>query len=158
MKRLTLLLVLFAGPVQALSCLPPDAVGLYVYARDSDSVYSMVRGKLYYQREPMRPVPDPTGKDNGVAESPIRLVGMGLGLDGFTVPFDRDVTLSLTCLGPWCADIPVTGKEVFVTLRHDGDRFVIDQSACNGNAIEATQESEARLITCHRTGTCETRY
>ncbi len=142
------LIALAAGQAHALSCLRPDVVSLYEQARDSEDVYSIVKGRLSYPTPPKLPKPDlPT-------ESPAILSGFALGADGLTVPFEREVTVSLTCLGPWCAEAPTAGVEGYIALRHHQGGYILDQSACHANAVLAEPGDDQRLLACHRDDRC----
>lgn len=147
-RSAAVLLLCLAGPAQALSCLRPDVVSLYEQARDSEDVYSIVRGRLSYPAPPRLPKPDqPTS-------SPAVIAGTALGADGLTIPFVSEVTLSLSCLGPWCPGAPPVRAEAFIALRHHQGGYVLDQSACFANAVPAAPGDEERLLACHQHNRC----
>jgi hypothetical protein len=155
-RSLVFLALLTAQPLHALSCLAPDVVRNYEYARDSEDTYSMVIGRI----EPYGPIAVPeqdlSAKTDRSTETQIRLTGRALTANGFTAEFQRDVTLRIQCVSVWCAGAPDIEPEVFVTLRHDGDARVLDIGPCLGNATKWTAEDEARVLNCHRFQKCAT--
>lgn len=155
---------LFAsGPVFALSCLKPDVVTQYEAARDSADVYSLVVGTI--QSDGPIAIPERSLGGSGdlahhagpkFADTEVRIQGRVLTAQGFTGPFDRDVTLRATCISAWCPSVPDTGREVFAALKHVGEDRVLEISACPSNALPWTADDEARVLNCHRFGTCLT--
>lgn len=155
MKSLAFLLLL-ATPVSALSCLQPDPVTQYTYARDSEDVYGMVIGRIEPYGKINEPKQDLNGnKTDTTATTRVRLTGRSLTAEGFTGTYDADITLNLACLSVWCPGAPATDTEIFATLRHDGEARVLDQGPCHGNALPWSADAEARVLNCHRFGKCE---
>ena len=153
MRLLTLLFLTLAGPAQALSCLPPDALRLYTEARDSEDVFSLVIGTIHSDG----PINQPHRPAHGdiLALTTVTLKGRSLDNEGFQRPFERDITLSLTCLSVWCAAPPPEGQEVFAALRHDGDARLLELSPCPANALPWSGKDEARILNCHLYQRCE---
>ena len=153
-RTAALLVLLAAQPLHALSCMAPDVVRQYEYARDSKDTYSMVIGRI----EPYGPIAEPeqdlTGQTERHVDTRVRLVGRSLTAQGFSGEFQRDVTLRVGCLSVWCAGAPDTEGEVFVTLRHDGEARIMDIGPCPGNALKWTADDEARVLNCHRFQKC----
>ncbi|MCV6592691.1 MAG: hypothetical protein OIF48_07050 [Silicimonas sp.] len=158
-KLLPLALACAAGPALALSCLPPDPVQSYMFARDDDALHSMVIGRISSDR----PIAEPRAtqasqfKDNH-AESPVTLTGRGLTADGFTVDVRQKITLRLSCAAAWCPGAPPLDQELFLIFRHDNDARIAEIGACPMNALPWSAEDEARVVACHRKGQCETRF
>ena len=117
-------LILLAGQAQALSCMRPDPVATFGTASTSDLPYLVLTGDLT--------APPATGvTEQRPVSATARLTGFGLANDGFTVPFDGDVVLEVTCAGPWCGALPASGP-IMAFARIDGPVPVIEMSACGG--------------------------
>lgn len=148
--------LLLAGPVHALSCLPPDPVALYRNAVESEQAYWIVRGRIM----PLGPValPEPgdvgSGTDVSEARTSARLTGLGMQLDGSFRPFAREVVLTLTCLGPWCAGPPDEKQEYFVAVEADRDAPVVRVGPCYGDLVPYSEDGLARLLACVRGEEC----
>ena len=142
---------------QALSCMAPDPLLQYTQARDSKDLYSMVIGQILPKGPIIAPKQDLDSNrtDTATTTARVRLTGRALANDGFTFPYDQEVTLRLTCLSIWCADPPPTGQEIFLTLRHDGDMRIADIGPCPANALPWSADSEARVLNCHRFQQCD---
>ena len=117
-------LALMAGQAQALSCIRPDPVTSFSTASVSDLPYLVLTGELT--------APSATGvTEQKPVSATAHLSGFGLANDGFTVPFDGDVVLDVTCAGPWCGGLPASGP-IMAFARIDGPVPVIELSACGG--------------------------
>ena len=117
-------LIAMTGQAQALSCLRPDPERSFAAASESDLPYLVLTGDLT--------APPATGTtEQRPVSTTARLSGYGLANDGFTVPFDGDVVLDVTCAGPWCGALPASGP-VMAFARIDGAVPVIELSACGG--------------------------
>lgn len=145
-----LLLLVFSGPAEALSCLRPDAVRLYEAARDSADPYWIVKGRVDFREPPAAPDPD-LGEP---AATRARLSGMALTTHAFGAPFDRDIVVELTCAGPWCADTENLGRELVVALKVTDAGPVLEIGPCRENVVEWSRDAERRLLACHRGGPC----
>lgn len=152
MLRLAILLCLVAGPVQALSCLAPDAVRLYERARDSEAFYTVVRGRI--AGEVVQPRPDPQGQvePGTVLTSTVRVVGVALDADGFDVPFDQPVDVNVTCAGPWCGG--ASDGEAILALRHTEKGLQLEAGPCAADQVPVSDTGIDRLLACHRAGIC----
>ncbi len=153
---LAALSLILAQPALALSCLRPDVLRQYTDARDSTDLYSMVIGTFAETPEIAIPERDAEGSyPNGTkADTILRFSGRELGSDGFSAPFDGDITVRASCLSVWCASPPVTDAEVFVTLKHADDTLLLELSPCPTNALPWTADDEARVLNCHRFKKC----
>ena len=156
MIRIVAPLLFLAFPAHALSCLPPDAVRLYVQAAESDAPFAIFRGRI----EPNQPIAVPEIPKVGAmpetkdAVTRVRLTGRLLGSEDFTRPFDDDVDVRVTCLSVWCGN-PVTGRELLAALRMTDDVPVLEVGPCGGDSMLAEQTDIEALLACHRTGECD---
>lgn len=142
-----------AGPADALSCLRPDPARSFQQAEASEQTYVIARGTLDFDGAELPEGMSTAAEDQSVSV-PARLSGMGLTRDGYTVPFDRDVTLVLQCLGPWCGTA-TPGTEVLAFLEKDDDGYTIRQSPCGGLAFQdAPDDWYDTVATCFAGGDC----
>lgn len=150
--------ILASGPAFSLSCLKPDAVTQYEAARDSRDLYSLVIGTIQSDDPIAIPKQDlaGTGTEPKSADTAVRVSGRVLTSQGFTNPFDQEVTLRATCISVWCPSAPETDREVFAALKHVEEDLVLEISACPSNALPWTADDEARVLNCHRFETCVT--
>lgn len=149
-RALALLAALAAGPAQALSCLPPDAVRLYQTAEAAKAPFYIVAGEV----EVTGPVNLPDPDDERPAITQARITGTGLSGGGFEVPFDQPVTLEISCLGPWCGGVDgLTGKLIVAVAAGEAG-LTLRIGPCGGDVVRWTADGEARLLACHRDGDC----
>ncbi|MFP7569244.1 hypothetical protein [Marivita sp. S2033] len=146
-----------AVPAWSLSCSAPDIARDYQRASKSAESYIVVMGDLSFDESGL---PE-TDWQNQRQTSPItdidgRLSGHSLTRDGFTHHFDRDITLRVTCLGPWCGGVSEGLHLTF--LKQDGASLVMEVGPCPGWTYpNPSQETVERVISCLRGGTCEDR-
>lgn len=146
------------GPAAALSCLPPDPVRLYTAARDSEDAFRIVHGRIIVEEPILLPEPvDPPG-DAEPAETDVRITGVSLSEGGFIHPFTAPVTLSLGCLGPWCAAPPRLDETVLMAVEIVEGGHRLSLGPCPSNALPTNAAGLERVVECHRWGRCaETR-
>lgn len=155
MIRLAAALTLVAAPASALSCLPPDAVRLYSRADESIERFALVIGRLAAQPPIEIPVVPMDGSptENKEATTRVRMTGQSLGARDFSVPFDLNIDVHVTCLSIWCGD-PVTDREILAALRLTNGAPVLEVGPCGGNAMPLDQADLDALLACHRSGNC----
>ncbi len=157
MIRLAIIAFLCATQTaNALSCMIPDHLRIYTSARDSDDHFSFVIGQV----TPLAPAYVPrneSGKHpfSATSEAPAQLVGRALASDGFTIPYDGEVTLRLSCFSNACGSVPYPGTEVFIALKHEGNARIVHLDACASKTLRSTEEAEQRIVDCHRFGKCD---
>lgn len=140
---------LVVQPAFALSCIRPDPLLSYTQARDADEVYVVVKGAF----TPLGP-PVPVGNE-GASRMAARLTGEALGPDGFTVPFDAEVTVDTICYGPWCGSEMPAG-EILAYVESTSSGAVIENNACGGFVFYDPHRTDlARVEACHFGGSCE---
>jgi hypothetical protein len=145
--RTALLLALLAGPAQALSCLPPDPVRLFEFAKQSPDPFVIVKGRILAGEVEL-----PRENTKLPARSSVRIEGLGLTRTGFSAPVAREVTLELSCLSVWCATPPE--GVLIMALKVEGDARTLAIDPCGGNAVPWTEDGEVRLLACQRDGDC----
>lgn len=154
MIRLAMIAALLAaGPVHALSCLPPDAVRLYQQADDSTERYFMVIGRLNADREIRVPMPTVNSPERSEAVTRVRMTGHFLGQTDFDEPFDILVDVKVTCLSIWCGS-PVTDRDILAAVRLTGGVPELEFGPCGGLTMPAKDADIEALLTCHRSGGC----
>ena len=152
----SLIALLAASPVAALSCLPPDAVQLYERARDSDVSYWIVQGRL----RPLEPVnaPEPNvlspASNPPFADTRTQVLGRVLIGDGSFHPFARNITVRLTCISEWCGGFPEDGTEIIAAIEVTDREPRLTISACGGDYVDFSQDGLDRLLACHLSGNC----
>ncbi len=162
---LTFVFVTFAAQsALALSCLRPDSVRLYEFARDSDDLYQIVLGRI----SSVEPIALPEAPEMGsggigdgetnIARSTVRVTGTALTTDAFDQPFERNVILELGCLGPWCSDPPTMEKDLLLALRVDGDARILNPGVCSEASVLGTPGAVDRLLDCHVNGHCPQQF
>ncbi|MFZ3581602.1 hypothetical protein ACOI1H_05440 [Loktanella sp. DJP18] len=140
-------LILLAGQAQALSCLAPDPLASFTNASASDMPYLVLTGDLATPSATGVTEPQPTTRT-------AQLTGFELTADGFTVPFDGEVLLDVTCAGPWCGALPASGP-IVAFARIDGPVPVIEMSACGGWLFaDPDQATLDHLTECMNGKTC----
>lgn len=143
-----------AQPSWALSCMAPDIARDYARAAQSDQTYIVVRGELHFEESALPNRMDQRqSRMRDSVEIPAWLAGRSLTRDGFTKPFERDVILRVSCLGPWCG---ATTKGLHLTfLRKDGQEWVMEIGPCPGMTYsEPSDAQERQVMSCFRGETC----
>lgn len=144
-----------ASPVWSLSCVAPDIARDYKRAAESPDTYIVVLGDLFFDETalPGRMDRGATTQRDGL-EIAGWLRGRSLTGDGFTKAFERDVTLRVSCLGPWCGS---TGKGLHLAfLKQEKMDLVIELGPCPGMTYpDPSAEQQARVLSCFRGEACD---
>lgn len=151
-----LAVVTLADPALALSCMRPDAVRMFEYARDSVDIYYVIRGRVTPVRAYKVPEVDfdaPASDRDVFTETPVQISGVGLSARGFSVPVEISAIVRLSCLSVWCAGPPADG-ELLMIVEKSGNDLVLEIGPCGGTAIPWDRASEERLLQCHLSDTC----
>lgn len=117
-----------ADQAVALSCMAPEVGVSFEMADGSSDVFAVLHGTFQY---------DPNAlSDAGDLMNPVtiemmsRFSGDILGPTGFTPTQDADIQITLSCAGPWCAQLPANADSVemlaFVQLTETGPHLTID--------------------------------
>jgi hypothetical protein len=124
-----------AGPAMALSCLPTDVARTFTNLDAAEEVYVVVHGTLTFDEARL---PKTNWEDQAAtpAETPIpaRLSGRSLTHEGFTAPFDRNITFDVRCLGPWCASA-ASGSDVLAFVEYREGQYLFSLGPCYANAV-----------------------
>ena len=154
---LALAMILCAGPAMALSCMRPDAVRMFEYARDSEDIFYVIKGRIDPVSDYDVPTVDSDAQpkmNDAVANTPVRIKGVGLGRKGFSVPVDVAATVQLSCLSVWCSGPPPDG-ELLMIVKKETNALTFQIGPCGGTAIPWSKDAEDRLLQCHLSNNCE---
>ncbi|WP_121631191.1 hypothetical protein [Tropicibacter alexandrii] len=148
MRLLAMMLALFAAPAWSLSCMRPDLVEAFKEVQADSAEWVIVRGRFSFDESRL---PEPmSGKDTTL---PARIDGKALSRKGFTTPFADDVSVHVTCSGPWCGTLGA-GVSYIAFLRKTGDDYTTVASACPSSLFfHAGKPAEKALTACLR-GRC----
>jgi len=146
--------VALAQPALALSCMAPDIARDYASAAQSDDRYIIVKGDLFLDETAL---PDRVGQSQTSRHDSRDiagwLAGHSLTRDGFAKPFERDVILRVSCVGPWCGGT-VKGEHL-AFLKQEDQHWVMQIAPCPGMTYaDPTQELEETVLGCIRGETC----
>ena len=147
------LAVVAAGPLQALSCLPPDVASAYRMASDSEDRYIAVLGRAIFDSAALTP---DRGRIDPRSKSTIgRFDGESFTLDGARRPYGAEIEVVAECWASWCGQ-PVSGRPFVGFLRMEDSRPVLSADPC-GTMIfyDPAPEDIARLSDCMAGGPCE---
>jgi hypothetical protein len=147
-------LMSLAQPALALSCMAPDIARDYQKAAESDDTYIIVKGDLFFDQADL---PDRTDQRTTRARDSVDvtgwLAGNSLTKDGFTKPFERDVILRVTCLGPWCGGTTKGDHLAFLML--EDRNWVLQINPCPGMTYaQPIAEQEQKALACFRGDDC----
>lgn len=155
MRRLALALLLAVpGPAMALSCLAPSVERSWARFDAADDIYVVVHGRLTLDEKqlPKGMTRDP--EPPALTLVPAKLRGSSLTAAGFNLPFDQNLTLEVTCLGPWCGGAR-NGESVLAFVRKDSDGYALLASPCGGAIFERPRaEMLKQAKECLNGGTC----
>jgi hypothetical protein len=151
---LAALLLVVAGQASALSCIPPDVARDYQRVDAADAQYFPVAGTLSFDPSSL-----PTGDFDNQGATPqetdiqANFTGNALSAEGFTTPFETDITLRVKCFGPWCAS-PKTDTQYLSFFESTEDGLVMHVDPCGSMSYpNPTPEMLARVLAC-TTGDC----
>lgn len=144
------LALLAAEPAHSLSCLRPDAVRVFEKARDAVARFYIVKGRITFLEPPNAP---PRGSKLP-ALTRARIDGLALNRTGFTTGFSRNVTISATCLGPWCGSLEKLSETSIFAVMVSGSELTLAIGPCGGDRVAWTQSGEDRLMDCYLNGDC----
>jgi hypothetical protein len=143
-----------AQPAWALSCMAPDMSRDYARAAQSDETYIVVKGDLHFDETALPDRADERqSRQRDSIDIPGWLAGRSLTADGFTKPFERDVILRVSCLGPWCGGTEKGPHLAF--LKQEDRQWVMEIGPCLGMTyFDPTKAQEATVAGCFRGKTC----
>lgn len=144
-----------AGPALALSCLAPAVERSYQRFDAAEELYVVVHGRLTLDEKqmPKGMTQDPPPPERTLIAAHLR--GASLRASGFDLPFEHDLTLEVTCLGPWCGGAR-NGETVLAFVRKDADGYILNVSPCGGSIFERPRAETLRAAQqCLNGGACE---
>ncbi len=155
MRFLAFFLALFAPmPALALSCLAPSIERSYAQFDAAEETYVVVHGRLTLDMSKLpkgmttNPPPPRMTHVSG------KLRGSSLNASGFALPFEREVMLEVTCLGPWCGDAK-SGEDVLAFVRKDANGYALRISPCGGTSFgEPSRAMLKRVTQCFTKKNC----
>ncbi|GHF61206.1 hypothetical protein [Seohaeicola zhoushanensis] len=152
-RAAALLLALIATPAGALSCRMMQPGDAYDHAAASASQYAVVAGVADFDAALL-----PHNRYADIANAPrstpipARVRGQALDTNGFLTPFDREVTLDVTCLGNWCGTL-VPGAQLLLFLELRGDSYALTLGPCAEFAFpDPSPETLAHVAACFQAG------
>lgn len=149
--------VFAAGPAWALSCLAPSVAGAYRFAAESPADYAIAVGALSASG-PSNPPEGAVaigGDINAMAgyTQPAGFDGRFFGGEAFNLPRQVNVTVEVSCVGPWCGSFQNVPYGLFF-LRRDADgSYALEARACPGNVFHDPTDADLRqVVTCFQSG------
>ena len=153
-RRFALIATLFLtlpGTANALSCARPDVARSFHIANKASETYLIVLGEIEYLGKSLRKSTRPETRK-------ARLRARAITRTGFSAWLDRDITVNITCAGPWCGSIP-QGERLLIFLRQSAAGDVIDAQPCAQFVFTDPGQAEMRTLrSCLSGGHCEPRY
>lgn len=148
------LMFLLPLPAFALSCLAPSVERSFAQFDAAEEVYVVVHGRLTLDEKDL---PKNLGLDQNpprLTILPGRLRGSSLTKAGFVLPFDQELSLEVSCIGPWCGSAR-NGEDVLAFVRKDAEGYALAVNPCGG-AVFGTPKPEMlkQVRSCLRTGAC----
>lgn len=147
--------MLCAGPVLALSCMPHGVTDAYHEAAAAKERYVIVTGTLQFDPRKL-PKVDFERQDETPPSTliPGQIRGQILDRRGFLQPFSQPVTIDVQCFGPWCA-ILKNGAPYLAFLQKSEDGYSLATNPCGGFAFtNPTGEMLRQVKICFNGGLC----
>ncbi len=153
---LTGLLVCVSTQAAALSCIEPNVERQFNEWVDSKDTYYIGVGTLT-PTDTLPKIPNALDLNGGFEDKePIRASYLFSGelLDGEQGHLvELPITVSVSCIGPWCGGFPKAGKSGLMALRGIGlQDLTLDMNACPGSIFPAG--TEATVSACIRARRC----
>ncbi|MGR3375814.1 hypothetical protein [Salipiger abyssi] len=149
---LSLALSALAQPALALSCAPANVIQDFANAAASPNNWVVADGVLSF--DPALLPPSGPDRAESPASFPARFAGMGLGHDGFTIPFDWTVTVQLTCAAHWCGSIAPGDYLAFLKQGAHGYEMIVGPCPAYVHR-DPTEAQKAAVLRCFRQGGCD---
>lgn len=143
-------LALISTHASALSCLAPHVANSYLRADQSEAKVAILLGQIAFDGTDVTQ----DQMQEGIT-LPGRFTGVQLGPNGQSAQMTQDITVSLSCLGPWCGDISTAPNTVsFVDVTDNA--YTITSNACGGVQFSADEPGVLdALQSCLSGGACE---
>ncbi|MBV7379879.1 hypothetical protein [Maritimibacter dapengensis] len=154
-----LIAVCAASPALALSCLPFGPVQAFEEADAAEDVYTVVHGSLAFDQAKAPESYEQSREQTGLGSEsepvtiPARVAGEALTREGFAGPWAADVTLEISCVGPWCGMV-APGDDVLMFLKRAGESYVLEVGACRSMAFGDARDEDLRAMEACLAGDC----
>lgn len=146
-------LVVISGQAQALSCLRPDPIATFQQLAAAPESYFVLMGELTFD-ESLLPEAVSHNRISDPAPIPAYFAGKGLTQDGFVNDYYGNVTLQITCAGPWCGSASSGMEAVFFVPASDPP-VTIEAGPCGGLVFQQITPATVDMLTsCMAGGTC----
>lgn len=147
-------LLSIALPLQAvaLSCVQADVSGSFAAASQAESRYTVLWGNFSFTQDTAAA---PTRDGEAPDPFTVHFRGKGLSANGFIDVAPREITVAISCAGPWCGSFaPETNALAFVERTADGDFLPV--GPCPQWIFENPSRADiAKVEACMRGDTCE---
>ena len=157
MIRVAVAALMLVLPAQgwALSCLPHSVEAAFTNAVAAPEDYVIVRGSLKFDARALPKVDYRHQRETPpMTRIDAVLRGQTLTSAGFSLPFDRRVTLEVACYGPWCAK-PLSGSDVLAFVQHGKDGLMVAADPCGGFLFDTPKPAVIRKVkACFAGKTC----
>lgn len=135
-----------AQGAQALSCMRPDPISTYLAMTAQGLAPVIVQGQLSFD-ESLLPAPVVQSQERLPEPIPARLSGQRLMPGGGAVDYEADVTLMVTCAGPWCGTAASGAPALYFVTMDDLQSQVV-AGPCGGRIFP--QPDRAVVVTLSR--------
>lgn len=146
-------LLVVAGQAQALSCLAADAATSFSQASASEDSYVVLRGSFDFD-ESLMPNSDRAEGTGDPPPVPARFEGLALGQDGFSIPYETELWMQPSCIGPWCGSQAPTDNAVAFARDNGSGVYIIELGACPMWMFPADPDVIATIESCMNGGPC----
>ena len=154
--RLFIFLALMGLPVQAmaLSCMRPSVERTFNEIHAAAEEYIAVEGRLTLNTRKLPRSHSNNQRPPELTRIRAKLSGTSLSHAGFKVPFDREITLNVSCFGPWCGSAQ-NGEQVLAFLKRQNGGYSLDINPCGGHVFSNPRPAMLKKVTrCMRRGNC----
>lgn len=148
------LALLLPVPALALSCLAPSVERSFAAFDAAEETYIVVHGRLTLDESdlPKGMMIDP--RPPAMTTVTAKLRGSSLTQKGFSLPFEQEVTLEVSCLGHWCGSAR-NGEDVLAFVRKDSAGYAITVGPCGGSIFGTPKPEMLRAVrACLRDRNC----
>ena len=150
-------LAALASPAFSLSCIPPDVARTYEDLHAAPEAYMVVHGTLTFDESKLPEADLDNQMDTTpLTKVPARLKGRALSRAGFKTPFDKQITMDVLCLGPWCAG-GISGMNIMAFVESSSSGYTLTLGPCYGYVFEPTAKALEQAESCMNGADCTPR-
>ena len=151
----TLLLIAFASPSFALSCLRPDPIETFERLAAAEETYFVIYGQFTFDEDALPQGVNSFEQTEDPDPIPAWFDGLGLSRVGFVTPYRSHVQLEVTCAGPWCGSARNGGQAVYFVPATDSP-VTLQAGPCGGMIFDDPAPAVLEMLTsCMQGGSCE---